>query len=423
MSAQGDQHRVDLARLDPAAQLLELHPTTLEAYRHPSLTCARRYRNRALNARLSARGRSGGDRRASRADRLGPRHGEPARRSTAGSPTATTGCASASATACCGCPGRTPSCWGSTARPSGWPASAPPRWASRRRWSPPATSCLVTEFLAGAPIDGERLRAEPESSAARALRAFHDSRAAAADALLGPRAARRLRRASSRERGGALPDDYRARPARWSPRIAAVAAARPTRSRATTTCSPATSWPPTPIPATRCWSTGSTPAWATAMFDLGNLAVNNELRRGRRGAPARGLLRRAADAGPARRAAADADHVRRPRGRLGRGPGRDLRARLRLRRLRATSTSTRLERSPPPTPDSRSGCDGRDRVSFPTARACVIIGGGVGGASIAYHLAQLGERDVVLLDRNELTSGSTFHSAGPRRPAARRASR
>ncbi len=42
----------------------------------------------------------------------------------------------------------------------------------------------------------------------------------------------------------------------------------------------------------------------------------------------------------------------------------------------------------------------------------VIIGGGVGGASIAYHLAQLGERDVILLDRNELTSGSTFHSAG-----------
>ena len=42
----------------------------------------------------------------------------------------------------------------------------------------------------------------------------------------------------------------------------------------------------------------------------------------------------------------------------------------------------------------------------------MIVGGGVGGASIAYHLAQLGERDVVLLDRNELTSGSTFHSAG-----------
>jgi glycine cleavage system aminomethyltransferase T/glycine/D-amino acid oxidase-like deaminating enzyme len=42
----------------------------------------------------------------------------------------------------------------------------------------------------------------------------------------------------------------------------------------------------------------------------------------------------------------------------------------------------------------------------------VIIGGGVGGTAIAHHLAGMGERDVVLLDRNELTSGSTFHSAG-----------
>ncbi len=49
---------------------------------------------------------------------------------------------------------------------------------------------------------------------------------------------------------------------------------------------------------------------------------------------------------------------------------------------------------------------------LPDRARVVIIGGGVGGASIAYHLAKLGERDVVLLDRNELTSGSTFHSAG-----------
>ncbi len=42
----------------------------------------------------------------------------------------------------------------------------------------------------------------------------------------------------------------------------------------------------------------------------------------------------------------------------------------------------------------------------------VIIGGGVGGTSIAYHLAERGWRDVTLVERAELTSGSTFHSAG-----------
>jgi 4-methylaminobutanoate oxidase (formaldehyde-forming) len=42
----------------------------------------------------------------------------------------------------------------------------------------------------------------------------------------------------------------------------------------------------------------------------------------------------------------------------------------------------------------------------------VIIGGGVAGASIAYHLTDLGWTDVVLAERSDLTSGSTFHSAG-----------
>ena len=51
-------------------------------------------------------------------------------------------------------------------------------------------------------------------------------------------------------------------------------------------------------------------------------------------------------------------------------------------------------------------------TGVPSRARIVIIGGGVGGASIAYHLAKMGERDVVLLDRDELTSGSTFHSAG-----------
>ncbi|MDP9342541.1 MAG: FAD-dependent oxidoreductase [Actinomycetota bacterium] len=42
----------------------------------------------------------------------------------------------------------------------------------------------------------------------------------------------------------------------------------------------------------------------------------------------------------------------------------------------------------------------------------VIVGGGVAGASIAYHLTKMGWRDVVLVERADLTSGSTFHSAG-----------
>jgi 4-methylaminobutanoate oxidase (formaldehyde-forming) len=49
---------------------------------------------------------------------------------------------------------------------------------------------------------------------------------------------------------------------------------------------------------------------------------------------------------------------------------------------------------------------------LPSRARVVIVGGGVSGTSIAYHLAALGERDVVLVDRAELTSGSTFHSAG-----------
>src|SRR5260370_42468766 len=49
---------------------------------------------------------------------------------------------------------------------------------------------------------------------------------------------------------------------------------------------------------------------------------------------------------------------------------------------------------------------------FSTSASAVIIGGGVGGCSIAYHLTQLGWSDVVVVERAELTSGSTFHSAG-----------
>ncbi len=42
----------------------------------------------------------------------------------------------------------------------------------------------------------------------------------------------------------------------------------------------------------------------------------------------------------------------------------------------------------------------------------VVIGGGITGCSVAYHLAAAGWRDVLLLEKGELTSGSTHHAAG-----------
>ena len=50
--------------------------------------------------------------------------------------------------------------------------------------------------------------------------------------------------------------------------------------------------------------------------------------------------------------------------------------------------------------------------SLPTHTQVAIIGGGVIGASIAYHLTQLGWKDVVVIERKKLTSGTTWHAAG-----------
>jgi glycine cleavage system T protein len=55
----------------------------------------------------------------------------------------------------------------------------------------------------------------------------------------------------------------------------------------------------------------------------------------------------------------------------------------------------------------------RSRMSeLPRKARAVIIGGGVIGCSVAYHLAKLGWREVVLLERKQLTSGTTWHAAG-----------
>jgi 4-methylaminobutanoate oxidase (formaldehyde-forming) len=49
---------------------------------------------------------------------------------------------------------------------------------------------------------------------------------------------------------------------------------------------------------------------------------------------------------------------------------------------------------------------------FPTQAQVVVIGGGVIGCSVVYHLTKLGWRDVVLLERTQLTAGTTWHAAG-----------
>src|ERR1700685_1918616 len=49
---------------------------------------------------------------------------------------------------------------------------------------------------------------------------------------------------------------------------------------------------------------------------------------------------------------------------------------------------------------------------LPEQAQVVIIGGGVIGCSIAYHLTKLGVSDIVLLERRQLTCGTTWHAAG-----------
>ncbi len=145
-------------------------------------------------------------------------------------------------------------------------------------------------------------------------------------------------------------------------------------------------------------------------FDLANFSTNHELDDAAVESLLACLLR-----GVARRARAesapDALHVGLPRGDVGRAPAGRLRARLRLRGLRAAPLrQARADRR-------RAGLPagpGRLTSEAPMkSRAqAVVVGGGVGGCSILYWLTRLGWRDVVLVERAELTSGSTFHSAG-----------
>ena len=52
------------------------------------------------------------------------------------------------------------------------------------------------------------------------------------------------------------------------------------------------------------------------------------------------------------------------------------------------------------------------KKALPNNTKVVVIGGGVAGCSVAYHLAKFGWKDTVLLERDQLTSGTTWHAAG-----------
>jgi glycine/D-amino acid oxidase-like deaminating enzyme len=108
---------------------------------------------------------------------------------------------------------------------------------------------------------------------------------------------------------------------------------------------------------------------------------------------------------------------RRRSGRLVRGSGP---------RLREAAGSHRLPRRPSPRGTGRprarrvhrhpalSGlcCRTYVRTVLPQRARVVVVGGGVIGCSVAYHLAHMGWKDVVLLERDRLTSGTTWHAAG-----------
>src|ERR1700682_121763 len=80
---------------------------------------------------------------------------------------------------------------------------------------------------------------------------------------------------------------------------------------------------------------------------------------------------------------------------------------------KAVGTGTTLANRPAPFTRLIMGSEARLMAFlFPSQANVVIIGGGIAGASIAYHLTKFGWKDVLLLEQNQLAGGTTWHAAG-----------
>jgi len=75
-----------------------------------------------------------------------------------------------------------------------------------------------------------------------------------------------------------------------------------------------------------------------------------------------------------------------------------------------STTSSLLQNAPESSSSSSSTIN--NRLNLPDSVNVIVVGGGIIGASVAYHLAKRGVQDVLLLERHKLTSGTTWHAAG-----------
>ena len=79
--------------------------------------------------------------------------------------------------------------------------------------------------------------------------------------------------------------------------------------------------------------------------------------------------------------------------------------------LRASTRACRRPRQAAAASAARY-CTTAKPQQLPTQARVVVCGGGIVGCSVAYHLAKLGWTDVLLLERDQVTSGTTWHAAG-----------